>query len=55
MDDQSQKEIKQKIEKIHQQCEEELSNLQKEQDLLISEFVAECEKENIEKLKNKLE
>lgn len=55
MNTQSQKEAIQKIEEIHQKCKEELLKLRQEQDAVIDEFIAECEKNKIEELRNKLE
>ncbi|HPN54547.1 MAG TPA: hypothetical protein PLB52_01295 [Candidatus Moranbacteria bacterium] len=55
MDDQSQKEAIQKIEEIHQKCKEDLLKLQEEQNAVIGEFIAECEKNKMEELRNKLE
>ena len=55
MDDQSQKEAIQKIEEIHQKCQEDLLKLQQEQNAVINEFIAECEKAKMEDLRKKLE
>ena len=53
--DQSKKEAIQKIEEIHKKCKEELLKLRQEQNTVINEFIAECEKNNMEELRNKLE
>lgn len=55
MNNQSQKEAIRKIEEIHQKCKEDLLKLQEEQNAVINEFIAECEKAKMEELRSKLE
>ena len=55
MDEKTDKEKIQEIEEVYQNFEEKMADLKKEQDMILDEFVADCEKEKIEKLRANFE